>query len=170
MQPGNANGDSLDWRGRGRRIAAGPALATAAICASLGMSVVALVHSDSGAPVPSSGVSTKAATSALDVKIMGSWKLGPDGKRHDAWTQTDFAVKVGKPLKLRINDADSSPHSLTSPEAGVNIIVLPGVHTYMLVVHKRGRFHWRCIMTCDTEAAGWAMTHSGYMSGYITAS
>jgi heme/copper-type cytochrome/quinol oxidase subunit 2 len=101
---------------------------------------------------------------------MGSWKLGPDGKRHDAWTQTEFAVKVSKPLTLRIDNADSSPHSLTSSEAGVNIIVLPGIHTYTLVVHKRGRFHWRCMMTCDTGAAGWAMTHPGYMSGFITAS
>jgi heme/copper-type cytochrome/quinol oxidase subunit 2 len=101
---------------------------------------------------------------------MGTWKLGRDGKKHDAWTQTEFAVKAGRPLTLRIANADSSPHSLTSIEAGVNIIALPGIHTYTLLVHKRGRFHWRCMITCDTGAAGRAMTHPGYMSGYITAS
>ena len=101
---------------------------------------------------------------------MGEWKLGPDGKKHDAYTTTEFAVKVGKPLTLRINNADSSPHSITSAQAGVDIIALPGTHDYTLLVNKRGRFSWRCVMNCDTGAAGWEMTHPGYMAGYITAS
>jgi membrane fusion protein, multidrug efflux system len=46
---------------------------------------------------------------------------------------------------------------------------LPGTHSYTLLVNKRGRFHWRCMIVCDSGAGGWAMTHVGYLSGYITA-
>jgi hypothetical protein len=169
-----ANGHSLDGRGLSRGIAAALALAAAGILASLAMSAIALVNSRGGTAPSRAEPSTSSAATAstarvLPVKIMGSWKPGPDGKKHDAWTQTEFAVKVGKPLTLRIDNADGTPHSITSSEAGVSIIALPGVHDYQLLVTKRGRFFWRCFITCDTEAGGWAMTHPGYMSGYITA-
>jgi plastocyanin len=110
-----------------------------------------------------------AATKALDLKIIGSYKIGPDGKKHDAFTKTEFAVKVGQPLTLRIDNTDNSPHSITSPVAGVNIIAQPGVHTYTLLVAKAGRFEWYCMLPCDSDAHGWAMQNPGYMSGYITA-
>jgi heme/copper-type cytochrome/quinol oxidase subunit 2 len=58
------------------------------------------------------------------------------------------------------------PHSITAPAAGVNIVVMPGVHTYTLVVKRAGTFLWFCTFQCDE----WAMQHPGYMSGYITAS
>ena len=171
-----ANGHSLDGRGLSHGIAAALALAAAGILASLAMSAIALVNSRSGtapsqsrAEVSTSSAVTTSTARVLPVKIMGSWKPGPDGKKHDAWTQTEFAVKVGKPLTLRIDNADGTPHSITSSDAGVSIIALPGVHDYQLLVKKRGRFFWRCYITCDTEAGGWAMTHPGYMSGYITA-
>jgi hypothetical protein len=34
---------------------------------------------------------------------------------------------------------------------------------------KAGRFEWMCVIPCDSDAKGWAMTHPGYMAGYITA-
>ena len=58
------------------------------------------------------------------------------------------------------------PHSITAPEAGVNIVVMPGTHTYTLLVKQPGTFLWFCTFRCDE----WAMQHPGYMSGYITAS
>jgi heme/copper-type cytochrome/quinol oxidase subunit 2 len=110
-----------------------------------------------------------AATKAVDLKIVGSYKVGPDGKKHDAFTKTEFAVKVGQPLKLRIDNTDDVPHSISSPVAGVNIIAQPGVHTYTLLVAKAGRFEWYCMLPCDSDANGWAMQNPGFMSGYITA-
>ena len=83
--------------------------------------------------------------------------------------KTEFAVKVGQPIKLRIDNTDNQPHSITAPEANVNIIAMPGIHTYVLYVTKPGRYLWFCVFPCDSNANGWAMKHQGYMSGYITA-
>jgi hypothetical protein len=91
-------------------------------------------------------------------------KPGPDGKLHDAFSVTNFTVTAGKPVKLVINNTDTSPHSITAMGAGVNIIVRPGVHSYTLLVHKLGRFEWMCTQPCDP----YSMSHVGYMRGYIT--
>jgi plastocyanin len=93
-------------------------------------------------------------------------KPGPDGKLHDAFSVTNFYAHVGQAVKLVINNTDTSDHSINAPDAGVNIVVKPGVHTYTLVVHKAGRFEWFCSFPCDP----YSMAHVGYMRGYITAS
>jgi len=115
--------------------------AGAGILAALLMSTVALVRSgDSTAAsqpvVKQAAASAPSASSAAVVastapakvdslKIIPTYKLGPDGKKHDAFTQTEFAVKVGQPLKLTIDNTDNGLHSITSPVAGVNIVVQP---------------------------------------------
>jgi membrane fusion protein, multidrug efflux system len=93
-------------------------------------------------------------------------KPGADGKLHDAWSQTDFAVHVGQQVKLVINNTDTVPHSISSPAAGVNIVAKPGTHTYTLVVNKAGKFQWFCGYPCDP----YSMSHDGYMHGTIVAS
>jgi FtsP/CotA-like multicopper oxidase with cupredoxin domain len=159
-------------------------LAGVGIVGALLMSMVALnqsgeKHEASAAPATRAAVapaaaSTPVAVSApaskvVDLKIVGSYKVAPDGKRHDAFTKTEFAVKVGQPLRLQIDNTDDVPHSITSPVAGVNIIAQPGVHTYTLLVTRAGRFEWNCMLPCDSDANGWAMQNPGYMSGFITA-
>lgn len=157
-------------------------LAGVGILAAVLMSVVALVQSGEGrgsnmmsraaerqVAVAPAAVSKPAAVGVVDVKIVGGAKPGPDGKRHDMFTKTDFAVKVGQPVKLKIDNTDDAPHSITAAAAGVNIIAQPGTHTYTLVVSQAGKFQWYCMLPCDSDAAGWAMQHPGYMSGYITA-
>jgi len=152
------------------------------VVVALLLSILALTKSSerntvtitSGAAPPATS-STPAAASATappktyDVKVVPGSKKGPDGKMHDAFDQTEYAVKVGQKLDLKINNTDDVEHSITSPEIGVNIIVKPGVHTYELVVKEKGRFSWFCVIPCDTESNGWAMQHAGYMAGYITA-
>jgi hypothetical protein len=158
------------------------ALAAIGIVAALVMSAVALLRgpgtSGTAAPAPAAQVaavrtpvasSTPAAAQVVDLKVIGSYKLGPDGKKHDAFTTTDFAVRVGQPLKLRIDNTDDVNHSISSPAAGVNIIVAPGTHTYTMVVKTAGRYLWYCMIPCDSDAHGWAMQNPGFMSGYITA-
>ena len=113
-----------------------------------------------------SSPATPAAVPVENLKVIPGYKLGPDGQKHDVFTQSDFHVKVGQPLKLRIDNTDDANHSITAPAAGVNITVTPGVHTYTLVVKTAGRYQWYCMLPCDE----WAMQHPGYMSGYITAS
>ena len=157
-------------------------LAGAGILAALLMSVIALVNSGerSGpaaaagvAPTVPAGAPTAVAPAAtakvVSLKILGGFKVGPDRKKHDVFTTTEFAVKVGQPLKLKIENTDDVDHSITAPVPGVNITVKPGVHTYTLVVKQAGRFQWYCIIPCDSDANGWAMQNPGYMSGYITA-
>jgi heme/copper-type cytochrome/quinol oxidase subunit 2 len=90
---------------------------------------------------------------------------GPGGERHDAYSKTNFAVQVGRPLRLTIDNRDDAVHSITATGAGVNIVVMPGVHTYTLIVHSAGRFKWVCAYPCDP----FSMANTSYMQGYITA-
>jgi hypothetical protein len=155
-------------------------LAGVAILAALVMSTVALAlsggHGRSTATVtpttaavaPAPAVSSPAPM--ITLSIAGSNKRGPDGKMHDSFSKTNFAVKVGKPTQLRIDNKDPTTHSITAPGTGVAIVVLPGVHTYTINATTAGRFEWTCIIPCDSDAKGWAMTHPGYMAGYVTAS
>ena len=115
------------------------------------------------AVAPAVGTGTAAKT--ISLSVAGENKKGPDGKMHDAFTKTNFAVKVGQPLHLRITNKDSAPHSITAQGTGVNITVKPGTHTYTMIAKTAGRFQWLCVLPCDP----WAMLHPGYMAGYITA-
>jgi len=148
-----------------------------AVMAALIMSTVALVQSSNKAvttvtktvaavAVPSA--TAPAAAAPLELNVEGGSKKGPDGKMHDAFSKTEFTAEVGKPTQLKIDNKDDVPHSITSAEAGVNIMVMPGVHTYTINATAKGKFEWVCIIPCDEEAKGWAMTHPGYMAGYIT--
>jgi hypothetical protein len=124
-------------------------------------------HANGAMTMPMSPAANAPVTGApnISLSVAGGNKLGPDGKMHDSFSQTDFAVKVGQPVLLRIDNADSAPHSISAPATGVSITVLPGVHTYSLVATTAGRFEWFCVLPCDP----WSMTHAGYMAGYITA-
>lgn len=158
-------------------------LAGVGIFAALLMSIIALVQSGqrsaataiakatpAPAPVTAAVPAVVPSVQTVSLKVIGGSKVGPDGKKHDVFTKTDLAVKVGQPLKLRIDNTDDVPHSITAPVPGVNITVQPGTHTYTLLVKQAGRFQWFCIIPCDSDANGWAMQHAGFMSGYITAS
>jgi plastocyanin len=158
-------------------------LAGLGIVAALMMSMIALVNSGQTTEVaaPAAAVlrppgaaasiseASLAAARMVDLKVIPDYKLGPDGKKHDAFTKTEFAVKVGQPLKLMIDNTDSQPHSITSPLANVSITAMPGTHAYTLIVSKAGKYLWYCAYPCDSDTNGWAMQHPGFMSGYITA-
>jgi uncharacterized cupredoxin-like copper-binding protein len=151
-------------------------VAGVAIFAALVMSTIALLVStgknDTTAMMMSPRVAvapSPAVAPLISVNVAGGNKRGPDGKMHDSFSKTNFAVKVGQPTHLRINNTDDVPHSITSAGTGVSITVAPGVHTYTMVAKAAGRFMWMCVIPCDSGANGWAMTHPGYMAGYITA-
>jgi uncharacterized cupredoxin-like copper-binding protein len=151
-------------------------LAGVAIFAALVMSTVALALSG-GKTEATKTVTLPAVAAAavpavpplVSLSVAGGNKRGPDGKLHDSFSKTNFAVKVGQPTQLRIDNKDESPHTITSPQTGVAIVIMPGVHTYTINATTAGRFEWICIIPCDSDAKGWAMTHPGYMAGYITA-
>ena len=157
-------------------------IAGVAIFAALMMSIIALVKSSQRTEVVSSTASTPvlkqspstaaalaaptAAPATIKTTIIAEGKQGPEGEKHDVFTVTNFNVKVGQPLKIVVNNTDDTNHSITSPEAGVNVITTPGVHTYTVVITKAGKFSWLCVVPCDD----WAMQHAGYMAGYFNVS
>jgi len=156
-------------------------LAGVGVFAALLMSIIALNNSSehnpvtitSGAAPPATSSTaasapSKVAPELISLKVIPEGRLGPDGKKHDYYTKTEFNVKVGQTLELKIDNTDEGEHSITSPEIGVNIIVKPGIHTYEMVVKEKGRFSWFCVIPCDSSANGWAMEHAGYMGGFIT--
>ena len=157
-------------------------LAGAGILAALAMSMVALVKSGdapttvtaAGTPPPATAAATSAASQlpakTVNLKIVPEGKVGPDGKKHDYFTVTNFDAKVGQRLNLVIDNTDEGEHSINSPVIGVDVVIKPGIHTYQMVVREKGRFSWFCIIPCDSNANGWAMQHAGYMGGYINVS
>ena len=102
---------------------------------------------------------------AVQVEVIAEGKKGPEGTLHDDFTVTNYHVKVGEPVTLRIDNTDTVTHSITAPEAGVSINAAPGTHGYTLLVKKAGDFEWHCSWPCDP----WSMEHLGYMRGVIVA-
>ena len=107
---------------------------------------------------------TTPMTGTVYMSLAPGIKPGPDGKLHDAFSVTSFDVRAGQPVKLVISNSDDTVHSITSPDAGVNIVVKPGTHSYTLLVKKTGVFQWYCNYPCDP----FSMMHNGYMRGTIT--
>jgi len=148
------------------------ALAGVGILAAVLMSTVALVQSSERqeARAASQAAAQAAAlppvAKVVDLSVIAEYKPGPEGEKHDAFTTTEFAVQAGQPQELRIDNTDTVPHSITAPEAGINIIVTPGTHTYTLLVKHPGSYRWYCTFVCDE----WAMQHPGYMAGSISVS
>ncbi len=105
------------------------------------------------------------AAKVLDLEVIPEGRKGPEGQLHDNFTVTDFHVEVGQRVTLHIDNTDTAVHSITSQEAGVNIVVQPGTHDYTLVVERAGKFEWHCAFPCDP----WSMERLGYMRGFITA-
>lgn len=146
------------------------ALGGAGLLAALTMSAVALVQSSERQEARAAADAAKQAAwlppaaKVVSLSVIAEYKRGPEGEKHDAFTTTDFTVRAGQPQELKIDNTDSVPHSITSPEAGVNIVVMPGTHSYTLVVKRPGVYLWFCTFVCDE----WAMEHPGYMSGYIS--
>jgi len=119
----------------------------------------------SGGTASATGSASAGAAQPISLAVVPGGKLGPKGERYDAFTKTNLAVEVGQPVRLTIDNRDDVVHSITSTAAGVNIVVMPGKHTYALVVHQTGRFKWVCAYPCDP----YSMDTPGYMQGYITA-
>jgi heme/copper-type cytochrome/quinol oxidase subunit 2 len=99
---------------------------------------------------------------------------GPDGNKHDIFSALgSTTVKVGVPVTITITDKDDVPHSMTSSDLGLNIVVPArtdkgdGVATFTFTPTKIGTFRWFCAIPCDTDNAGWDMTSDGSGSGQL---
>ncbi|QQE78461.1 hypothetical protein [Alicyclobacillus sp. SO9] len=120
-------------------------------------------------------VPNQKATQDISLTVMPGGKLGPDGKKHDAFLPANFTMQKGVPVKLTIYNYDDMKHSITSPKLNLNVQANPskkdgkaGVTTVTFTPKQAGTFQWNCVDPCDTDNNGWAMSHSGYMMGNIT--
>jgi len=129
--------------------------------------------SSSNTATPSASSSTlKMQTVALTVLPGG--RLGPDKKMHDTFTDTNFTVVVGVPVKLTVYNYDSGSHSITNGDLDLNLQAkgsskqgVPGVTSVTFTPTKTGNFKWQCVDPCDGKNQSWSMSHIGYMEGLI---
>lgn len=98
-------------------------------------------------------------------------KQGPEGTWHDAFLPADFSVSAGATVEVTLYNYDDAPHSFNAPGLGVNVTVPGGSETEpaekTFTFHapqQAGHFLWVCMMPCDP----WAMSHDGFMKGYVT--
>ncbi|MBN9621711.1 MAG: hypothetical protein J0H06_01980, partial [Actinobacteria bacterium] len=97
-------------------------------------------------------------------------KRGPEGTWHDAFLPADFSVDPGASVKVTILNYDEGEHSFTSPMLGLNVTVAagtpaePATTTFTFKAPARtGTYMWFCAKPCDP----WAMSHFGYMRGFV---
>ncbi|ATY84619.1 hypothetical protein CVV65_06395 [Kyrpidia spormannii] len=114
-------------------------------------------------------------TQHISLVINPNYKLGPDGKLHDAYTPGDITVKAGQPVELTIYNLGKKGHPFISSALGVNVPVQgsqgtgePAVFKTTFTPQKPGKYTWICGLPCDGENNQWAMSHDNYMMGYIT--
>lgn len=103
-----------------------------------------------------------------------SYKLGSDGKLHDAYTPGDITVKAGQPVELTVYGLGKKAHPIAIKELGVNINEtarpadgVPSVTTVQFTPAKAGKYMWNCTLPCDGDNNDWAMAQDGYMMGYV---
>ena len=151
------------------------------------LSVFALAASNSGTNASATPATVSAGGSALgsaaaplpapqtiNVAVKADdehGRLGPDGKWHDAFLPADFKVHPGAKVTVTVENYDGGAHTFTSPSLAVNATLPAGSLSHphrttftFTAPKKAGRYAWWCAVPCDP----WAMSHDGYMRGYVT--
>lgn len=103
-----------------------------------------------------------------------SYKLGSDGKLHDAYTPGDITVKAGQPVQLTIYGLGKHAHPIAIKELGVNVKETarkadgdPSITTVTFTPQKAGKYMWNCTVACDGDNNDWAMGQDNFMMGYF---
>lgn len=114
-------------------------------------------------------------TQYISLVVNPGYKLGPDGKLHDAFTPADVAILKGQPVELTIYNLDDGQHTVANADLKLNLAVTgsakagdPGISKVTFTADNAGVYPWLCMIPCDGENGQWSMTHDGYMKGNIT--
>jgi hypothetical protein len=119
---------------------------------------------------------SSAHTAVEDVKISVKsdeehGKMGADGNWHDAFLPADFLVQPGAVVRVTVYNYDEGEHTFTAPGLGTDVKIpagseaKPAVTTFTFrAPQKTGRYEWFCALPCDP----WAMSHNGFMRGYVS--
>jgi plastocyanin len=110
---------------------------------------------------------------------------GPDGKSHDTVVPSNFVVKAGTTVQVKVINNDEASHSITAPALGLDQTIKPGketgpeqvtpvTSTFTFTAKKKGVYRWYCKVPCDHKANLWAMgpgysgpSKEGFMAGFI---
>lgn len=114
-------------------------------------------------------------TAHLAMDVLPGFKLGPDGKLHDAFSPSTLTVAPGQKVELTVYNYDNMPHSFTSMALGVDQAFAPSPKNGQASVtvidftapKKAGSYTFECIKPCDTPNGGWSMSQQGYMIGTL---
>jgi plastocyanin len=86
---------------------------------------------------------------------------GVDKDMHDAILPSSWVVKQGQLFTVNVINYDGGPHTITSPELGIDFqikagiedqttkVVTPVTSTFTFTATKTGDFHWYCNLPCD---------------------
>jgi plastocyanin len=127
------------------------------------------------APASSSAPAQKTETVKLTIKSDDEHgRRGPDGTWHDAFLPANFTVHAGDKVIVTVYNYDTGSHTFTSSTltSGVMNQMIragsenaPSKTTFTFTAPSQtGKYLWWCAMPCDP----WAMSHIGYMRGYVT--
>jgi heme/copper-type cytochrome/quinol oxidase subunit 2 len=101
-----------------------------------------------------------------------SYKLGSDGKLHDAYTPGNLTVKAGQPVELTVYGLGKAAHPIAIQDLGVTVNETPriadgnpSVTTVQFTPDKTGKLTWNCTLPCDGDNQDWSMMHNDYMMG-----
>lgn len=144
-----------------------------------GSSMSGMAMTPAGASAGASGAATGLASTApvaRTVKMtfksdVEHGKRGPDRAWHDAAVPAIFSVHAGAKVTVMAYNYDIAPHSFTDPTLGVNQVLPKGSMSHpteskftFTAPSRPGRYPWWCVFPCDP----FAMSHDGYMRGYVT--
>jgi plastocyanin len=107
---------------------------------------------------------------------------GPDGKGHDSFVPSSFVLQSGVPTTFNIINYDDAPHTITSTDLGLNLLINPGdevggevqpaTTTATITIPQAGVYRWYCDSACDDDGGKWAMSdgydgkgQDGFMAG-----
>lgn len=117
----------------------------------------------------------QAQTVYLYMDILPGFKLGADGKLHDAFSPWQLKVPAGAQVVLTVYNWDDMGHSFTSKALGVDETFAPAPKAGKASVtvikftapEKPGTYEFHCKIPCDLENDEWSMGQTGYMIGQI---
>lgn len=125
---------------------------------------------------PSQPLAASASTETETMKLVVKsdeehGKMGLDENWHDAFLPGDFSVEAGSTVKVTVYNYDDAEHTFTAPGLEANVTIAggseskPAVTTFTFhAPQKAGRYEWFCALPCDP----WAMSHNGFMRGYVS--
>ena len=151
-------------------------VAVAAVILTLAIGIFAIQQvQPMASPLVATTNAAQAQTVYLYMDILPGFKLGPDGKYHDAFSSWQMKVPAGAQVVLTVYNWDDMGHSFTSKELGVDVVFKPALKQgepsatviKFTAPQKPGTYEFHCKIPCDLENGEWSMSHQGYMIGQI---